>query len=223
MERTCLPKRAVVAGTYGQHPRLLGLEVAVAELVAGVVVQVREGRQAQRTVGVEIDRGQGQVFVADVGVARRVMSEAGIVDAAHPQRSRQAIPVESLLGVIVDIDPIAALDQVEHTDIVQQETVLVRDLSGRVDGIAQIGRVHILVTHLDAHRGRPYQRSIASRQGSGSGLREMEIAIEALPTVPLVAIVIGTVGCLRIEAPCAPAMGIFSRTESGACGIELVL
>ncbi len=151
------------------------------------------------------------------------MPEAGVVDAAHAHRSGEAIPIEGLLGVIVDIDAIAAPHKVEHAHIAEGEIGYIRDLSGRIDGVAEIGGMHILVAHLEPHGGRPDRGGIVRRQGGSSGLREMEIAIEALPTVPLIAIVIGTVGRLRIEAPCAPTMRVLRRAECGASGIELVL
>ena len=50
----------------GEQPCFFGFEVAVAKLVAGIIIQVRERRHSERSVGVRIDRTGFFKLIADV-------------------------------------------------------------------------------------------------------------------------------------------------------------
>ena len=53
-------------------------------------------------------------------------------------------------------------------------------------------------------------------------LREVEVAVQPLAAVPLVAVVIGAIGSTRLQAPWSPVVLVVSRTEGCSCGIELI-
>ena len=148
----------VVRSAERECPRLLGLQVAVAELVAGIVIEVGERRHTHRPLGVEIDRTvtavvhvARQVLVADVCATGEVITERGVVQATQSYRCTEPFVVKSLPGEILDSQPVGTFHEVQHIQVLQIEAVHVGHLSVRVDRVAEVGGVDVLVAQFGAN------------------------------------------------------------------------
>ena len=67
----------------GEQPCLFGFEVAVAELVAGIIIQIRERRHSEGTVSIHIDRTGFFKLITDVRSAAQMMPELRVVRAVN--------------------------------------------------------------------------------------------------------------------------------------------
>ena len=62
--------------------------------------------------------------------------------------------MESLLGEVRQVHSVLALDKMQHIQILQFEAIHIRHLTVRIDGVAEIGGVYILVAQFDSYRCR---------------------------------------------------------------------
>ena len=116
-------ERMLVGRSEGCRPRFLGLERGVAELVASIVIEVGERRQAERAVGIGIERNAAAKGVTEIGADRPMVDKRGVVYTSGSERGRELPDVKSLLGEIGDVEPIV---------------------------VAEVGRMDILIARLDA-------------------------------------------------------------------------
>ena len=153
MEKVGPRKTCLILGTKGEYPGLFGLEVGVAELVSGIVVEVGEGRHTQAAIGVEVHRRFGGVLITDIGASAEIIAEHIVPVAIHAESCKEVVPQEGLLDEIVDIQSVLAFNQIQHADFGEREIGHVRHLSCGVDGVAEVGGMDVLVANLQSCRG----------------------------------------------------------------------
>lgn len=93
------------------------------------------------------------------------MAELRVIGAVYADGSGETCVVERLLGVVVGMKPVTALDEIQHAHFGQWKTRHIGHLSVRIDRVTKVGRVHILVSYTHAERGGAYLRSIMRCKG----------------------------------------------------------
>ena len=223
MELTRLLKIVEVLGAETERPCRFGLEVAVAQLIAGIVIEVGESRQTETTIGGEIHLGFRCIFIADIRPTGYVGAVLRTVVTAHANAGSKAIPEESLLCKIIEMEAVLTHFEVEQTKVGKVKIRLIGLLTVGVDGVAEVGRMDIFVSHLQANRGLAYLTGNVHLSGCSRCLRKVEIAIESLGAMPFIAVVIGAIRGLKISRYTFPLMLVAGASEHGAGGIKLVL
>ena len=134
-------------------PRLFGAEVAAAELVAGVVVEVGECGHPYSALGVDIHRTVGQILVSYIGATREMMSERGVVVASETQRGAKLAVMKRLLREVCHAEPVGTFHQMQDIQILEIKAVDVRYLAVGTDGVAEIGGMDVVVGEREPERG----------------------------------------------------------------------
>ena len=85
-----------------------------------------------------------------------MMPELRVVRAVNTYRSGKSGIIESLLGIVVRMKAITAFDKIQDPHLRQRKILYIRHLSIGIDGVSEVGRVHILIPYADAKRSRSY-------------------------------------------------------------------